>query len=195
VAVLLTAAAPVSAHQLDEYLQAARLAVARDRVVVDLVLTPGASIAARVLAGIDGDRNGVLSPLEIEAYARRVLQDMTLRVDDEGRALELVRADAASGSELRDGIGTIRLQASAALALPPGRHRVIFENGHEPEVAVYLANAVMPASSDVTLGPPRRDPLQRRIEIDVELQRRGAAAWVLLPIGVTALLLTRRRST
>ena len=41
--------APIAAHRLDEYLQAARIAVDVDRVGVELDLTPGVAIAPSVM--------------------------------------------------------------------------------------------------------------------------------------------------
>ena len=45
VAILLTLGAGAFAHRLDEYLQAARIAVDNGRVDLDLDLTPGAAVA------------------------------------------------------------------------------------------------------------------------------------------------------
>ena len=53
--------ATAEGHQLDEYLQATRLDLSRDEVVVELSLTPGASIASQVLALIDRDRDHTVS--------------------------------------------------------------------------------------------------------------------------------------
>ena len=42
------AATHLSAHRLDEYLQAARLGIDPDRVELQLDLTPGAAVPARI---------------------------------------------------------------------------------------------------------------------------------------------------
>src|SRR2546423_14184044 len=72
---------PAESHRRDEYLQATRLAFSRDRVVVELDLTPGVSVARQVFALIDRDGDNRVSPVEIEAYGQRVLQDVSLRID------------------------------------------------------------------------------------------------------------------
>ena len=56
---------PAGAHQLDEYLQAARIAITANGIVVEMSLTPGVAVAARVLALIDRDGDGQLSAAEI----------------------------------------------------------------------------------------------------------------------------------
>ena len=81
IGVCLGLAAPLRAHRLDEYLQAARISVAADRVTLELDLTPGVAIAPAVLAMIDTDRNGELSPAESDAYARSVIDGVALKVD------------------------------------------------------------------------------------------------------------------
>ena len=54
------------AHRLDEYLQATRVAIARDRIDLEIDLTPGATIAASIATEIDTDRDGRFSPAEGE---------------------------------------------------------------------------------------------------------------------------------
>ena len=54
-------AASASAHRLDEYLQATTIALERDRLVLQLRLTPGVAVAARVLASLDTNGDGTVS--------------------------------------------------------------------------------------------------------------------------------------
>ena len=63
----------LSAHRLDEYLQAARIDIEPDRAEVQLDLTPGVAVAEGVIADIDRDRDGVLSADEKDAYVSRVM--------------------------------------------------------------------------------------------------------------------------
>lgn len=195
IGVLLASPPPAESHQLDEYLQATRLAFSRDRVVVELDLTPGVSVAPQVFAMIDRNGDGLVSPVEIEAYARRVLQDLSLRIDDHPYSLTLVRAESPSSDELREGVGTIRLEAFAEAPLAQyGRHHVVYENAHEPATGVYLVNALMPSTTDVTLGANRRDVRQRRIELDVDIATPfETASWLILTGGALAAVLMVRR--
>jgi hypothetical protein len=59
------------AHRLDEYLQATRVAIERERVDVDIDLTAGVSIAGQVTTWIDVNGDGEISQAESFAYARR----------------------------------------------------------------------------------------------------------------------------
>src|SRR5215210_2258008 len=54
---VLGAARSTSAHRLDEYLQATRLAIEPDRVEIALDLTPGIAVAESIVAEIDADGN------------------------------------------------------------------------------------------------------------------------------------------
>src|SRR6266404_125904 len=79
--ILLLLGARASAHRLDEYLQAALISVEKDRVQVSMRLIPGVAVSSSVLASIDTNADGVISPTEQRAYAERVLGDLSLTVD------------------------------------------------------------------------------------------------------------------
>ena len=117
----------VRAHELDEYLQAARVSLARDRVVCEIDLTPGAAIAAEIVALVDRDADRLVSPAEAEAYGRAVLSDVRLEVDGRAITMALTRVDVPSVEVMTDGLGTIRLEAIANIdPLAPGRRHVYF---------------------------------------------------------------------
>ncbi|MEI9972645.1 MAG: DUF3500 domain-containing protein [Ignavibacteriota bacterium] len=78
-AILLLAPALAKAHRLDEYLQAAIISVEKDRLQVQMTLTPGVAVYPVVAAAIDADADGVISQIEQRAYAARVLRDLSLR--------------------------------------------------------------------------------------------------------------------
>src|SRR5688500_2478626 len=100
------------AHRLDEYLQTTRVAVTPDGLEIELDLTPGAAVATSVFPLIDRDGDLRVTPPEIEAYARRLLNDLALQVDGRGYLLTLTRAECPSWPELRDGMGTITMVAT-----------------------------------------------------------------------------------
>jgi hypothetical protein len=52
------------AHRLDEYLQASQISIESGRIIVEINLTPGAAVADGVIAEIDRDADGELSPSE-----------------------------------------------------------------------------------------------------------------------------------
>src|SRR5262245_61167992 len=80
-AVLLALPTLASAHILDEYEQATRIALATDRVTLKLRMTAGVEIASQVFALIDTNKDGQVSPAEGRAYGLRWLKTATLKVD------------------------------------------------------------------------------------------------------------------
>ena len=193
--VLLVWPSPAESHRLDEYLQATRLAFSPDRVVVELDLTPGVSVAPQIFAMIDGDRDTRVSTTEIESYGRSVLRDLSLQIDGEQYPLTLRRAESPSWDDIREGVGTIRLEAFADAPLAKrGRHHVVYQNSHEATSGVYLVNALVPSSDAVTLGASRRDALQRRMDLDVDVTKSfDPARWLILSaVAVAAVLMVRR---
>jgi hypothetical protein len=193
------AATEVSAHRRDEYLQAARLIVEPDRVELGLTMTPGIAVADAIIADIDRDRDGSLSGQEQQDYAARVVSAIDVEVD--GRRLEL-QPGASIFPDLdamRRGEGSILLRSGAAIpSLPAGTHHVFFRNRHRPDVSVYLANAVVPASERLAITAQHRDRDQRELAVDYVL-RTGPASfrgvWLIVAIalaGLTAILLRKR---
>jgi hypothetical protein len=193
-AMLAVSSRPADSHQLDEYLQAARIAVAARSVVMEMSLTPGVAVAPRVFALIDRDGDGRASSAEIDSYARRVLTDVVLSVDGQAVKMTITRAECPSWEEIRGGAGTIRLEAVAKTrAMFAGRHQVRLMNAHEPAVSVYLVNALVPSDPAITIAAQRRDVLQHGIELDVDVARwYTTTMWSVLMFGGFAALATYR---
>ncbi len=196
--VLLTAlavasgAARVSAHRLDEFLQAARIGIEPDRVQLEMSLTPGTVVADAVIRDIDADRNGDLSEQEQKAYVSRVLEALTLRVDDSPalqiQATGLMFPDVAT---LRAGNGAIIVRSEADVSrLTVGQHRLSFRNDNAPASSVYLANALVPESDQVAVTGQQRDRDQRELTIDLVIgapvASNGRWVWIGL-LGACAL--------
>jgi hypothetical protein len=78
------------AHVLDEYLQATLISLDRDNVHAVLRLVPGVWAYPDVVAQIDSDRDGSISPAEQRAYAERVFADLSLQVDGKQLKPQLV---------------------------------------------------------------------------------------------------------
>jgi hypothetical protein len=190
----LALASDAAAHRLDEYLLATRLDVARDRLALELDLTPGTSIAATVFRVIDRDADGVVSAREIEDYARVVLRDLVIEVDGVRHGLTLTRAECPSWPEFRDGIGTIRIEASSAMPLVAARsHRIRYRNLHRPDISVYLANALVPSWRDVAIVRQSRDVRQQSFELDIDVRGgRSYLKWVFAQVMLVAALLAYR---
>jgi len=157
-------------------------------------LTPGVAIAGKIFALIDRDVDGRVTEREIEAYAQRVLADVALRVDDRAYRLTPVRAESPSWPEIRDGMGIIRIEATVHVPLgASGSHRVRFQNFHQPDVSVYLANALVPSTRAVSIAGQDRDPSQQRFDLDIHVtSARRVYGWLALQGLVFAALLAYR---
>lgn len=174
--------ATAAAHALDEYVQAAQIALAPEEVRVELRLTPGVQVAALVFATVDVDGDGRISPSEEEAYARRVMQDVALEVDGRRVPLTLTEREFPSRREMDEGVGAIRLDLTADAELSTaGEHRLSFRNDHLPELGVYLVNALVPSTSELKIDGQERDPLQREMRLSFRVTptgTRGPRLWM-----------------
>jgi hypothetical protein len=188
---MVSAAATVSAHRLDEYLQTARLGVEADRVDLDLALTPGVAVAGAILSAIDRDGDGVLSPDERAAYAAEVLGAINIAIDGDPLRPRSIDTAFPDRQALQRGDGTIRLRA--VVELPPlsiGRHRLLFRNNHRRDVSVYLANALVPATDRVGVTDQLRDAGQHELTIEYVLREEpkwSLPVWLLTALGGGAL--------
>ena len=181
-ATAIVCAAGVSAHRTDEYLQAARLAIDSGTVQIALDLTPGIALAEAIIADIDRNRDGSLSPDEQRAYGGLVMSALTLEIDGTPVRAQLGVTDVPGAEAMRRGEGTIRIQSTATLTrLSIGPHQLLFRNRHHPDRSVYLANALVPDSDKVAVTAQRRDVDQRELIIDYVLRAAPAApagAWL-----------------
>jgi hypothetical protein len=158
--------ATAAAHVLDEYVQAAQIALAPGGVRVELRLTPGVEVADRVFRLIDVDGDWQISPAEEQAYARRVLQDIALEVDGLRAPLALTGVQFPSRREMKEGTGSIHLDLTAEASLgTAGEHQLSFRNNYLPELSVYLVNALVPTASEIKISGQTRDPLQHEMRL------------------------------
>jgi hypothetical protein len=194
VAILLSGA-PISAHRLDQYLQAARIDIEPARIWISVDLTPGVAIAAGVISEIDADGDGRLSADEAHAYGARVLRASEFRIDGARVEMRAKTVDCPSADAIRRGEGVIRLQAVAALRpLSDGRHRLLFRNSYRRDASAYLANALVPGDSRVAIVGQERNASQGELAIDFTVSAassRRAIVLLLCAIGAIALVLAR----
>jgi len=166
VIVALASSSP-SAHRLDEYLQAARVNLARNAVELEIDLTPGASVAEAVIALVDADGDNAITPVEAESYGSSVLNDILVELDGSRVALTLARVEVPSLDAMRHGMGTIQLRATAVVdGGIAGRAQLHFRNDHQPRSSVYLVNALMPSEDGVSVVAQTRDADQRDVRIE-----------------------------
>ena len=173
----------VSAHRRDEYLQAARLDVEPERVEIDLDLTPGIDVADRIVAAVDRNRDGSLSPDEQRRYEEEVIGALGVEVDGRPLRVQLLAASFPVLDTFWRGDGTIHFQSRALLPpLSAGVHRLLFRNSHRRDVSVYLANALVPESDQVAITGQERDGDQHELTV-VFTTRQGSTtvpiAWLI----------------
>jgi hypothetical protein len=158
---LILAVASVRAHRLDEYLQATLIEVRQKEVLIQLNLTPGVDVSDSVLRLIDKDKDGKISSAEGKAYAKAVVGELELRLDDRVLKLDLLRETFDAVSELKTGEGNVRIEMRARLGrLEEGEHVLSFENRHEANISVYLVNAVFPKERGIKIQRQDRNANQ-----------------------------------
>ena len=159
-ALLSLAAIPALAHRLDEYLQATILAIEPGSVHATMRLVPGVAVAPRVIASIDSDHDGMLSPDEQHRYAERVMADFELKEDGRELPLHLASVTIPSVEQMKSGTGEIELAFSADLPAVRGEHQLTFENHHQSGISVYLVNSLVPRNKDLRLEAQSRNQNQ-----------------------------------
>jgi hypothetical protein len=153
-------AAPALAHRLDEYLQATIFSIEPGSVHATMRLVPGVAVAPGVIASIDNDHNGELSPDEQQRYAERVLADLVLKEDGRNLPLHLSSVIFPSVDQMKMGTGEIELAFSADLSAVRGEHQLTFENHHQSGISVYLVNSLVPRNQSLQLETQSRNQNQ-----------------------------------
>lgn len=178
--------APMTAHNLDEYLQAALVGVERERVEIAVRMTPGPAVFEAFSALLDRDRDGQITSEEQARYRSQALRDWQLYLDGKAIAMDCGESELSPIAELREGAGAIWIRCVAALrGVPPGMHRLRFRNGHQAAWSVYMMNALQPGPG-VSIQSQERDPLQREITIAFEASgpaRRAGSWWLAVMIA------------
>jgi hypothetical protein len=128
------------------------------------------AIADQLLPIIDTDRDGQFSDAERAAYTRRVLKDLRLGLDEKVVALRLVDSAFPAVQEIRRGVGTIRIKATAPISpLATGGHALSLTNAHLPAMSVYLVNALVPKNAAIAITKQTRDEHQREYRLEFQV--------------------------
>lgn len=174
-------AGAASAHPLDELAQASYVEVGRERVSVELNLTPGERIAGKFFASLDENKDGVLSPAERDACAARVLRDLRLALDGEPLAPTLARSEFPPDAVLKSGGASVKLFVEAPLnSLAPGKHVLRYENRYEPLKSGYLV-AVLVGKDGAGVGTQTRDDRQQALNLEFSTPAAMSSSSPLLP--------------
>ncbi|HEX3472737.1 MAG TPA: HupE/UreJ family protein, partial [Silvibacterium sp.] len=155
-----------SAHRLDEYLQATILSVDKDHIQASMRMIPGVAVSSSVIASIDSNGDGVISPAEQRAYAERVLGDLSLTVDGKSVKPKLVSADFPQIELMREGLGEIHIEFTADLPHGGPNRRLILENHHQRQNAAYLMNCLVPRDPDIRIVAQNRNERQSFYQLD-----------------------------
>jgi len=180
---LLALAAPAGAHTLDEYLQATLISVQKSRLMASMRLVPGVAVFPAVLAAVDTNADGTISPSEDQAYAHRVLDDIRITLDGQTLAPQLVSAKVPAPDVLKDGLGEIRIDFTAALPRGAVSRKLVIENRHLPRVSAYLVNSLVSPDPDIRLQVQRRNADQSVYELDYTQASGVAGATAVDTVG------------
>jgi len=154
------------AHRLDEYLEATILSIDSGHVDGSMRLVPGVAVASAVISKIDSNGDGILSDSEQQAYAERVLQDVSLSADGQILPLHLVSSDFPPIEAMKGGVGEIHLNFTADLPGGGANRRLIFENHHQSNIAVYLVNSLVPLDKNIQITAQSRNDNQSLYQLD-----------------------------
>jgi hypothetical protein len=166
----LATAAHVSAHRSEDYLQAARIDLEPDSVLITLDVTPGVAVAESFIAVLDRDHDGSLSAEEQSGYAARVMGSLQVEIDEAPLRPRLLSSSFPEPSAFRRGEGTLRLTLQAGVPnVSVGAHRLVFRNAHLAGHSAYLANALVPESARVKVTAQRRANDQSELTIEYTL--------------------------
>lgn len=167
---------PVRAHNLDEYLQAAVISLDKDQVRVSMRLLPGVAVLPRVMASIDTNSDGAISTSEQQAYAMRVLDDLTLSIDGVRVKPRLLSVEFPALDQMALGLGAIRIEITAAVPAGHPDRKLVFENHHQGAISAYLVNCLVPQDPAIKILTQRRNETQSLYELDYSQHGNGAAA-------------------
>ncbi len=171
------------AHRLDEYLQAAIVSISKGAITAELTLTPGVAVFPVVVSAIDTNRDGAISQAEQQAYARRVLQDLTILID--GRSVQPVLTSATFPAidEMRAGQGEIRINLHASLPRGGAERTVVIENHHQSGISAYQVNVLVPQDPDIRILSQRRNYSQSVYQVQFAQAGAGRGSRVLSFLG------------
>jgi|GEM_PF-788395 hypothetical protein len=156
------------AHRIDEYLQATMISLEASRVQASMRMIPGMTVAPSVIAAIDSNHDGVFSESEKQAYAQRVLGDLTITLDGKSVSPKLFSWSFPEPAQMLGGIGEIQIEYTVELPHGDSSRTLILANHHLNPTSVYLMNAVVPQDHNIHILAQKRNELQSVYELDYE---------------------------
>ncbi|BCY08257.1 hypothetical protein [Actinoplanes sp. L3-i22] len=162
-ALILLPAGAASAHPLDVSRQTSYVTVGTDTVTVEVELAAGVLVAPAFLADLDTDHDRAFSPAEGDAYARRLLAGVALRVDDVPVPLRLTGVELPTYLQAQAGYGVLHVTATAPLTPAAGDHALFFRNDFAPAKPQYQVAVLTPKKAPIRVGEQRHDEAQRQV--------------------------------
>lgn len=183
VSMLLSTGRYLPAHPSDGYSQAATISVEKGRVQVQLRLTPDVGAYRSILTMIDLNADGAVSESEQQAYAQRVLRDVSLTVDGQRLPLRLAAGKFAAPEALKEGRGTIEVDLTADVPANGQNRKLVFENRHRRDISTYAVNALTTGSPGIQIAKQERNPEQSELRLDYVQSgdSQGAIEFLLSP--------------
>jgi len=205
-AILLMIGTHADAHRLDEYLQATTISLEKNHIQLQVRLAPGVAVVSSVLATINLDANGIISTARQQAYAERVIEDLSLEIDGQRVPLRIVSMNFPEIQKLDEGVGEIQLDLEADVPKGSTNRKLTFENRHQSSIAAYLVNCLVPRDPNIRVTAQNRNYTQSIYQLDYvqvdgwSLLLPGVLFSKLWPwvgtaalLGVVGILLARRR--
>jgi len=205
-AILLMIGTHADAHRLDEYLQATTISLEKNHIQLQVRLAPGVAVVSSVLATINLDANGIISAARQQAYAERVIEDLSLEIDGQRVPLRIVSMNFPEIQKLDEGVGEIQLDLEADVPKGSTNRKLTFENRHQSSIAAYLVNCLVPRDPNIRVTAQNRNYTQSIYQLDYvqvdgwSLLLPGVLFSKLWPwvgtaalLGVVGILLARRR--
>lgn len=166
VAILLSFGLPGFAHRLDEYLQAIIVSIGQDHIGASMRLIPGVAVSAAVISAVDSNRDGVFSQIEQQAYAQKVLRDLSLSVDGHVLSPRVQAVSFPTAADMKEGLGEIHIEFAADLPAGSSHRSLLVENHHESRISVYLMNVLVPQERNIRVTAQNRNPIQSYYRVD-----------------------------
>jgi hypothetical protein len=164
-ALLVLAGTPSLAHRLDEYLQGTIISIDANRLEAQMTLTPGVAVFPFLISYLDADRNGAISEEEQRAYARRVLNDLSLTIDGRQLTPELRSLRFPAVEEMKEGRGEIQIEFSAPLPGGGPERRLTLDNHHLSRISAYQVNSLVARDPHVRISAQKRNYSQSHYEL------------------------------
>ncbi|SDD98610.1 HupE / UreJ protein [Mucilaginibacter pineti] len=147
-------------------MQATTISLTSDKVFLELRLTPGTDVAARIIKAIDLNGDQQFSEGEKRAYLNKLNRDVSLAMDGHTAWLKLVSSTFSNVEDLKEGIGDVIIDYEADITTPGFAHQLIFKNQHYSSIAVYMVNTLLPVDTAIQVNSQTRSNDQSVYQLD-----------------------------